>query len=338
MKKPYEWTEEDLISLVNNEVQESIDLDYKECMSLRKKDREKKEIGKDVSAFANSAGGTIVYGIREQGHIPISIDSGFNQNEISKEWLEQVINSNIQPKIEGIRINPVELSTSNPGKFVYVVCIPQALSRAPHQASDKKYYKRYNFESTPMEDYEIRDLYTRQSTPDLYLTFSLTRNSLGIDKLDNEIPFDEDNGLGQEIEIFTSIGNTSNQPAECCSINIYFFSEIKFVSAPGFQSNSLELNNDHRMHCIYKNLLPSLHMPIFKQRSYSLTTTPIKVIIKTKEFHQAILWRVDTPRSESKYGVVSFEVSKNKLKLIREDAQDFFDKVLEELKSASQQK
>jgi len=33
--------------------------------------------------------------------------------------------------------------------------------RAPHQAYDHRYYKRYNFQSIPMEDYEVRDLMRR---------------------------------------------------------------------------------------------------------------------------------------------------------------------------------
>jgi hypothetical protein len=41
------------------------------------------------------------------------------------------------------------------------VQIAQATSRAPHQANDYRYYKRFNFESTPMEDYEVRDLMRR---------------------------------------------------------------------------------------------------------------------------------------------------------------------------------
>lgn len=80
-----------------------------------------------------------------------------------------MINSNIQRKIDGIRINPVGLKT---GKCIYVVSIPQSL-RAPHMAKDNKYYKRFNFQSVPMEDYEVRDVARRQEGPDLRLNFEL---------------------------------------------------------------------------------------------------------------------------------------------------------------------
>ena len=68
------------------------------------------EISKDVSAFANSAGGTLVYGMIEDRHVPTAIDNGFNPSEITMEWLEQVINSRIHRRIDGVRINQIELS------------------------------------------------------------------------------------------------------------------------------------------------------------------------------------------------------------------------------------
>ena len=64
---PRDWKEADILLLITNGVKESLELDYKQCASLQKADGKKKEISKDVSAFANSAGGTIVYGMIEDG-------------------------------------------------------------------------------------------------------------------------------------------------------------------------------------------------------------------------------------------------------------------------------
>lgn len=124
--------------------------------------------------MANAAGGSIIYGIKEfdetaKRHLPEKIDP-LNRTDISKEWLEQVINTNIQPKVEGIIITPVTIDDAK-GTVVYVVKVPQ--STTAHQANDKKYYKRYNFESVPMEDYEIRDIMSRSKHPDVTLEFVL---------------------------------------------------------------------------------------------------------------------------------------------------------------------
>lgn len=141
MKEPALWDENDLKELIKDGVGESLTLDYKRAAALTPKtEGVKNEISKDVSAFANSAGGVIVYGITEQGHLPVAID-GMDPNVASREWLDQVIASRIQRRIDGVRINQVRLTS---GQVVYVVDIPQS-DRTPHMASDKRFYKRFEY-------------------------------------------------------------------------------------------------------------------------------------------------------------------------------------------------
>ena len=176
MFPPVTWNEEEVLQLIRNTQEEFLELDFKRGDSLKNTDQNKKEISKDVSAFANTIGGTIVYGIEEDlqpPHAAVSL-SPINLRVTTKEWLEQVINSNIQPRIPGIRITPINL-TSVPDSAVYVVTIPEGATA--YQAADKRYYKRFNFESVPMYDYEIRqilnsvgpDLWTGQSGKELVL-------------------------------------------------------------------------------------------------------------------------------------------------------------------------
>jgi hypothetical protein len=124
---PWEWEEADLEQLIAVGRQEAIDLDYKASDALQKTEGKKTEISKDVSAFANSAGGTLVYGIREDKHVPVEIDGGCDPKEITKEWLEQVINSNIQRRIDGVPVKQVALTRNQPGRVAYVVYVrPEA--------------------------------------------------------------------------------------------------------------------------------------------------------------------------------------------------------------------
>jgi len=166
--EPWEWTEDDLLQLITDQVQESLTLDYKAAPALEKTDPKKVEMSKDVSAFANSAGGTLVYGMVETGHLPTHLDNGYDPAEIAREWLEQVINTRIQRRIEGVRINQVALVKTHPNRVAYVVHVPQS-DRAPHMAGDKRFYKRFNFQSVMMEEYEVRDVGYRLSGPDLSL-------------------------------------------------------------------------------------------------------------------------------------------------------------------------
>src|SRR2546428_13386889 len=108
------WTEDDLLRLIANSVQENVQLDYKSFAALQNTDGKKNEISKDVSAFANSAGGVLVYGIVEEGHVPVRLDDGFEPNQLSKEWVEQIINLRIQRRIDGFIINPVDLPKPHP--------------------------------------------------------------------------------------------------------------------------------------------------------------------------------------------------------------------------------
>lgn len=174
MHEPWDWTEQDLRKLIEDQVGESLKLDYKESGALRRTDSSKKELSKDVSAFANAAGGVLVYGMREGGNMPIELDDGLDPDEISKEWVEQVINSRIDRRIAGIRVRQVPLSGARLGRVAYVVYVPSS-AHAPHMASDHRYYKRFNFESVPMDEYEVRDVSRRFIAPELHLGL-LSRN------------------------------------------------------------------------------------------------------------------------------------------------------------------
>lgn len=171
-----EWTLARIQQMIADGIEEGRTLDYKSADALKKTDGKKNEISKDVSAFANAGGGTIIYGIKEfdqptKRHLPEKLDP-INRDDISKEWLEQIINTKIQPRIEGVEIDPIEVSNED-NTVIYVVNIPQ--SNTAHQAAGHKYYKRYNFESIPMEDYEIRDVMNRSIFPDLTLGFAIEK-------------------------------------------------------------------------------------------------------------------------------------------------------------------
>ncbi len=161
-----DYTIGDIQSLIDNEVEESIYLDFKEAGALDKNDVKKKEISKDVSSFANSDGGIIVYGIREDNHKASSF-SFVNGNDYTKEWLEQVISSSIQRHIPDLKIYPLRMDGQNE-KTVYLVKIPKS-TEAPHISKDKRFYKRFNFESISMEEYEVRQLYGRKVRSKLLL-------------------------------------------------------------------------------------------------------------------------------------------------------------------------
>lgn len=171
-----EYDQNDLISLIEIQAEESTHLDFKSSGSLEKSDKKKAEIGKDVSAFANADGGIIVYGMKEENHVASEI-SYIDGNQITKEWLENVINTQISPRIEGIHIYPVRFEKKIE-QTVYIVKIP-ASTRVPHMSSDKRYYRRYDFQSVPMEDYEVRNLFQKVHNSELEIMELLIESNGG---------------------------------------------------------------------------------------------------------------------------------------------------------------
>ncbi|MFT3894072.1 MAG: ATP-binding protein [Anaerolineales bacterium] len=167
------WNQDALEKLIKDQIQEGPNLEYKAADALGRSESKMKEITKDVSAMANSSGGILIYGIKEfaeeeRKHLPEKLDP-VDQTLFSREWLEQVIN-NIRPKIPELNIYPINLASAI-NHVVYVIEVVQ--SSTAHQATDYRYYKRFNFLATPMEDYEVRDVMNCQLSPDASLTFGL---------------------------------------------------------------------------------------------------------------------------------------------------------------------
>src|SRR2546422_294753 len=122
-----EWTKQRLDQMLDDDVEESLTVEYKRADSLGKTDPKRVEITKDVSSFANSAGGVIIYGIAEHDepakrHLPHCLDL-IRRAEFSREWLEQVIQT-IQPRIDGLVIHPVTID-DQAGTVCNIVEIPQ---------------------------------------------------------------------------------------------------------------------------------------------------------------------------------------------------------------------
>ncbi|MHB8181315.1 MAG: AlbA family DNA-binding domain-containing protein [Acidithiobacillus ferrivorans] len=239
---PIYWDEAKLKTLIQNQIRESLTLEYKEAGALWKSDGKKREISKDVSSFANSAGGVIIYGIKEDDHLPVSID-GIDPSQISREWLDQVISSNIRRKIDGLRINQVMLSDQ---KVTYVVVIPQS-GRAPHMANDNRYYKRSNCRSVPMEEYEVRDVANRASGPHLVINMWLESE---------KISFKENEILSQPFQIRANVSNNNVDVAEHAIFHICADSRLQgnpsgFTNKQelGLSINGAEIVDVNRWQC-----------------------------------------------------------------------------------------
>jgi Putative DNA-binding domain len=248
----------DLERLVAEDVQESLTLDYKDAAALGKASQQRNELFKDVSAFANSAGGQIVYGIQESDQHPVRVQDAdaVDTAVITREWIEQVIDSNVHPRVKDLRIQPMETA---PGRAAYVLTIPQARTDAPHQAPDHKYYYRQNFQSVPMEDYQVRDAMRRATTPELFVCLEFQSGNTA------RIEYVERNELSRPIGI-ALLGNRSNQPAFHTVVQLGIDSDLHVQTMGRFQPLGQCVDDrGHQQTWFRRRLSAPPDLPLFRE-------------------------------------------------------------------------
>lgn len=148
----------DIQQLIDNQILEKKGLDYKMQFSGGS-DSDKKELLYDLTSFANSTGGFIIYGVREEGGIPVEIE-GIESDSIDREKLrmESLLQTGVEPRIPGIVMHPILLSS---GKSVLVVQIPRSWT-APHMVKiggASKFYSRNSAGKYQLDVAEIRSAF-----------------------------------------------------------------------------------------------------------------------------------------------------------------------------------
>ena len=151
-------TEETLWEFLSLGIPEGLYLDYKEGLSGTFDKDAKREFLKDVTAFANAAGGHLFLGVKEpsEGLLVESQLVGLDNGAALAQDLERLASASIDPRIPGLRIVSVPLAIS---KSCVVVHIPPSLSR-PHMVSHaghRSFYVRHSESSFPMTTHEIRE-------------------------------------------------------------------------------------------------------------------------------------------------------------------------------------
>jgi Putative DNA-binding domain len=274
--------------LVDAQVEETLTLEYKASPALTRDSKNVLEVCKDVSAMANSAGGQIIYGILEdrKTHKPLGVDDGVTDEKITREWIHQILGSNIHPRLDGLTVQRIPLSETG---FGFVISI-EPTQTGPHQAPDNKYYKRFELEAKPMEDYEVRDIMRRATTPDLSVELSFAAGEMRW-----EAEFKGDNQDSETFFIWCTVVNRSATPAYYAIVELWIDRDLKVpFSNPPFKNVRIEQNTTGQSFRVYqRTLLSPPGVPVFKEAVHETHSAQLPMQLQLK-FWQSSMSYLET--------------------------------------------
>lgn len=160
--KPFsEVTLRDVEDLIPREIQEDTTIEFKRQLDLETRDH-KTEFLKDVSAMANAAGGTIIYGAvegdgDERGQIVRIQGQALNRDETALQ-ITNLLRDGLDERLDGVLFKA--LPTEHAGEYVCVLRIP-ASPLAPHRVKlheKPQFYLRGQVSSAPMNTRQIREM------------------------------------------------------------------------------------------------------------------------------------------------------------------------------------
>ncbi|MEO8396206.1 MAG: ATP-binding protein [Chloroflexota bacterium] len=180
MKPANEWDEDYLLNLPDFEPMR-MDFKARKALDLTLSNVDenhiKEQLSVALSAFANTGGGLIIYGVKDpQPGKPLTIDDGGIDMKMkgrsTKEWLEDVIPNLTDYPILGFEVHPITGKEGDSqilsGRAVFIVEVPDS-EKAPHQARDQKYYIRAGSKSVPIGHRIVMDILGRRQYPDIQL-------------------------------------------------------------------------------------------------------------------------------------------------------------------------
>jgi hypothetical protein len=148
-----------ILRLVENGVPENLWIDYKETI-LGNSNDEKKDFLSDVSAFANTVGGHLIYGIRAIDGVPNEIVGlpGI-QPDPTILRLENLLRDSIEPRIPGVGMRYIQIDGD---KGVFVISVSRSWVQ-PHSIrvgqGTFRFYGRNSAGAYPLSLDELRSLF-----------------------------------------------------------------------------------------------------------------------------------------------------------------------------------
>ncbi len=157
--------EQDLQHLVDTSAMESIRLDFKQQLPVQEaRDPDgnaKRELCRDVAAFANADGGDLLYGIgEEEGMATEVVGLPYEDQEKYRSKVEDILKDHIEPRISRVQTRFIPLLR---GGGVFHLRVPRSLE-APHAVRGPgtwDFFMRRSTSKYPMSMSEVRNAFLK---------------------------------------------------------------------------------------------------------------------------------------------------------------------------------
>lgn len=239
------WTEPEITSLPAGEH------DYfdRKSGSLLTDPDFRKDMGKALSAFANSGGGHLLLGVKDDGTFD-GVDKIKKGRVTTRDWLEQTIPNLLVFPLQQFRVHEVEASNPSAipaGKVVIVVDVGDS-TLAPHQVEESKvYYFRQAGRSLPAPHFYLETLRNRLIGPLLDAELTLIE--------EDAVAYSVDSRVFVELALKFTITNRGGTAAYKWRLHVegvggipkerrsdYIFDKSRFPPRPGPRSSSIDID------------------------------------------------------------------------------------------------
>lgn len=160
------------IAALLGEAEESVTLDFKSGTALNDMSTARPQLLKEVTAFANAGGGTLIYGIAERVDGPRNIADRFEavtNADVTVDRLTNLITQNTDPVFRDFRIAVFDVPE---GGRLFVLEVDEGVT-AYQNRIDRRYYQRAGATSEPMYGFAIRDVMNRRTVPNVDVKLKL---------------------------------------------------------------------------------------------------------------------------------------------------------------------
>lgn len=156
-------TQTHIEQLVADQTREGPHLDFKRDFPTSWNESAKHEFLADATAFANSGGGDLIFGIEEdgQGHALAVIPQAISNADQESRRLQDFLLNQAEPRLPGVKIHPIPVSVAGIDGNVIVARIPQSWA-GPHRVkTNQHFYIRDGSRKRQLDVPELRSLFLR---------------------------------------------------------------------------------------------------------------------------------------------------------------------------------